>query len=57
MTALESQAEHESLYTCEECGQRGTKCSIGYWMRTLCHTHTAQAWAAWAEKQKDLVSG
>jgi len=37
-----SQAERESLETCEECGQPGTLEARSFWVRTLCPTHAEE---------------
>lgn len=56
MHALTGQAEAESLQTCEECGKPARTTSIGYWARTLCNTHTAQAWAKWTERTAEMAA-
>jgi hypothetical protein len=45
---LISEAEAESLQTCEKCGSREgvTTSSGGYWIRTLCPEHRAERDAA-----------
>lgn len=54
LSALTDAAEAESLRTCERCGKRGTVHVVGVWRKTLCSTHAAEAWGAWAERQKEL---